>query len=122
SFPDVLVDETCYQLRHAVQGIIASTTEIVGIALPPASVKLNLLPDSWRYRRSEIAKQVEWRKRLRWAGGAYAGFLLVLLAYLAYVRLDIRRLDRRIAHDAPQTEFVRTAEANWKALAPAVDS
>jgi hypothetical protein len=122
SFPNVLLDETCYQLRDTVEGILASPTEIVGIELPPASVKLNLLPDSWRYRRSQIAKQVEWRKRLMWAGGAYAGFLLVLLAYLAYVRLEIGRLDGRIAHDTPQTEFVRTAEANWKALAPAVDS
>src|SRR5436309_5769973 len=122
SFPNVLLDETCYQLRDTVEGILASPTEIVGIELPPASVKLNLLPNSWRYRRSQIAKQVEWRKRLMWAGGAYAGFLLVLLAYVAYVRLEIGRLDGRIAHDAPQTEFVRTAEANWKALAPAVDS
>jgi hypothetical protein len=122
SFPNVLLDETCYQLRDTVEGILASPTEIVGIELPPAPVKLNLLPESWRYRRSQIARQVEWRKRLIWAGGAYAGFLLVLLAYFAYVRLGIGYLDRRIAKDAPQTEFVRAAEANWKALAPAVDS
>src|SRR5436190_16123742 len=68
SAPNVLLDETCYQMRDTVQGILASPTEIVGIELPPASVKLNLLPDSWRYRRSQIAKQVEWRKRLMWAG------------------------------------------------------
>jgi hypothetical protein len=122
SFPNVLLDETCYQLRDAVEGILASPTEIVGIELPPAPVKLNLLPESWRYRRSQMARQVEWRKRLIWAGGAYAGFLLVLLAYFAYMRLAIGYLDRRIAQDAPQTEFVRAGEANWKALAPAVDS
>src|SRR5881394_3875013 len=122
SYPNVLLDESCHEMRDTVEGILASPTEIVGIELPPAAVKLNLLPNGWRYRRSQIAKQVEWRKRLMWAGGAYAGFLLVLLAYLAYVRLEIGRLDGRIAHDAPQTEFVRTAEANWKALAPAVDS
>jgi hypothetical protein len=38
------------------------------------------------------------------------------------MRLEVGRLDRRIAHDGPQTEFVRATEANWKALAPAVDS
>src|SRR5437660_7096711 len=78
--------------------------------------------ESWRHHQSQRGRQVEWRKRLRWAGAAYAGFLLVLLAYLAYMRLEIGRLDGRIAKDAPQIEFVRTAEANWKALAPAVDS
>ena len=122
SFPNVFLDETCYQLRDTVQGILASPTEIVGIELPPAPVKLNLLPESWRQRRSQLAKQVEWRKRLMWAGGVYAGILFLLFAYLAFMRLEIGRLDRGIAHDAPQTEFVRATEANWKALAPAVDS
>jgi hypothetical protein len=122
SFPNVLLDETCHHLRDTVQGILASPTEIVGIELPPSPVKLNLLPESWRYRRSQIARQAEWRKRLMWAGGAYAGLLLVLLTYLAYMRFVIGLLDRRIASDAPQIEFVRAAEANWKALAPAVDS
>jgi len=122
SFPNVLLDETCYQLRDTVQGILASPTEIVGVELPPASVKLNLLPESWRHRRSQLARQVEWRKRLIWAGAAYAGLLFLLLVYFAYMRLAVGHLDRRIAQDAPQTEFVRAAEANWKALAPAVDS
>src|SRR5881227_3664360 len=122
SFPNVLLDEACYQLRDTVQGVLASPTEIVGIELPPAPVKLNLLPESWRSRRSQLARQVEWRKRLMWAGSAYAGLLVVLLACLTYMRLEVGQLDRRIAHDAPQTEFVRAAEANWKALAPAVDS
>jgi hypothetical protein len=122
SFPNVLLDETCYQLRDTVQGILASPTEIVGVELPPAPIKLNLLPESWRHRRSQLARQVEWRKRLIWAGAAYAGLLFLLLAYFAYMRLAVGHLDRRIAQDAPQTEFVRAAEANWKALAPAVDS
>ncbi len=38
------------------------------------------------------------------------------------MRFQIGRLDQRIAHDAPETEFVRATEANWKALAPAIDS
>ena len=122
SFPNVLLDETCYQLRLTVQGLLAGAAEIVGIELPPAPVKLNLLPESWRHRRSQLIRQAEWRKRLVWAGGAYAGLLFLLLAYLGFMRFSIGRLDRRIAHDAPETEFVRATEENWKALAPAIDS
>src|SRR5438128_3730543 len=122
SYPNVLLDETCYELRDTVQGILASPTEIVGIELPPASVKLNLLPESWRLRRLQLARRGEWRKWLIWAGAAYAGLLFLFLACLAYFRLEIGRLDRHIARDTPKTEFVRAAEANWKALAPAVDS
>ena len=121
SFPNVLLDETCYELRDAVQGILASPTEIVGIELPPAQVKLNLLPESWRRRRLQLVRQVEWRKRILWIGGAYVGAIVLLFAYLGLVRFQVGRFDRRIAHDAPETEFVRATEARWQALAPAID-
>ncbi|PYJ23622.1 MAG: hypothetical protein DME92_00685 [Verrucomicrobia bacterium] len=122
SSPNVLLDETCYEMRDTVQGILSSPTEIVGIELPPAPVKLNLLPESWRRRRLQLTRQAEWRRRLLWIGGAYGALLLLLLAYLCLLRVQIARLDQRIAHDAPGTEFVRATEANWKALAPAIDA
>ncbi len=122
SVPNVLLDETCYELRDTVRAILASPTELVGIETPPASVKLNLLPESWRQRRSQLARRGEWRRRLLWASGAYAGLLFLGLASLASIDFEIGSLDRRIARDAPQTAFVRAAEANWKALAPAIDS
>ena len=122
SFPSVLLDESCYDLRDMVQGILATPTELVGIETPPASVKLNLLPDSWRQRRAQLVKRGEWQKRLTLAGGAYAAIFLLFLLYLAYSRFAIARLDRLIARDAPQTQFIRETEANWKALAPGIDS
>ena len=121
SSPNVLLDETCYELRDAVQGILASPTEIVGIELPPAPVKLNLLPESWRRRRLQLVRQVEWRKRLLWIGGAYVGVIVLLFAYLGLVRFQVGRSNRRITQDAPETEFVRATEARWQALAPAID-
>ena len=122
SSPNVLLDETCYELRDTVQGILSSPTEIVGIELPPAAVKLNLLPESWRRRRLQLVRQAEWKKRLLWAGGAYGTLLFLLLLYLGVMRFQIGWLDRRIKRDAPGTEFVRATEAKWKALAPAIDA
>ncbi len=121
SYPNVLLDETCYELRETLEGILTSPTEIVGIELPPAAVKLNLLPESWRRRRLQLMRQVEWRKRLVWIGGAYVAILVLLFAYLGFLRFQLGRLDRRIARDTPGTEFVRATEAKWKALAPALD-
>ena len=121
SYPHVLLDETCYELRGTVEGIMTSPTEIVGIELPPAPVKLNLLPESWRRRRTQLMRQVEWRKRLIWAGGAYLAVLVLLFVYLGLLRFQLGRLDRRIARDAPGTEFVRATEAKWRAIAPAID-
>jgi hypothetical protein len=122
SFPNVLLDESCYALRDTVQGILSSPTELVGMETPPASVKLNLLPESWRQRRTQLAKRGEWQKRLTLAAAAYAGLFLLFLLYLGYSRFAMARLDRLITRDAPPTQFIRETEANWKSLAPAIDS
>jgi hypothetical protein len=122
SFPNVLLDETCYELRDTVQGMFDGHAEIVTMETPPAAVKLNLLPESWKQKRLQLVRRGEWRKRLIQAGGAYAGVLFLFLAYLVYLRFAVGRLDRLIGQDNPQTEFVRAADSNWKALAPAIDS
>ncbi len=122
SFPNVLLDETCYELRDTVQGILNERAEIVSVETPPVPVKLNLLPESWKQRRLQIVRRGEWRKRLIQAGGVYAGLLLLFLAYFGYERFQIARLDRLIARDEPQTQFVRATESTWKALAPAIDT
>ncbi len=122
SFPNVLLDETCYELRDAVHEIVDQRPELIGIETPPATVKLNLLPESWRQRRLQLERRGEWRKRLTWAAAGYGLLMLLFVLYLIYARIHIAYLDRRIAHDAPQTEFVRAADANWKALGPAIDT
>lgn len=122
SSQNVLLDETCFEMRDTVREILSSPAEIVGIELPPAPVKLNLLPESWRRRRLQLVRQAEWRKRLLWIGGAYGALVLLLLAYLGLLRFEIARFDGLIARDAPGTEFVRATDAKWKALAPAIDA
>src|ERR1043166_5889861 len=88
AFPNVFLDETCYELRDTVQDILTSRPELVGIETPPASVKLNLLPQSWRDRRAQLARRGEWRKRLVWAGAVYAGLFLLALLYWGYMRFQ----------------------------------
>lgn len=122
SFPNILLDESCYELCDTVQGILDSKPALVGIETPPASVKLNLLPESWRQRRTQLAKRGEWQKRLTLAGAIYTGLFLLFVLYLGYTRFAIARLNRLITRDAPQTQFIRETEANWKSLAPAIDS
>jgi len=122
SFPNILLDESCYELRDTVQGILDSRPALVGIETPPASVKLNLLPESWRQRRTQLAKRGEWQKRLTFIGAAYGALFLLFLLYLGYTKIAIANLNRLITRDAPQTQFIRETESNWKSLAPAIDS
>ncbi|HKP93163.1 MAG TPA: hypothetical protein VJS88_04635, partial [Chthoniobacterales bacterium] len=121
SAPRILLGENLYELRDTVEGIFASRAELIAVEIPPADTALNLLPESWRQQRAQLARQKEWRKRLLVGACAYAGLLLLFLAYLLVLRIQIGRLDRRISRDAPKTEFVKATEARWKALAPAID-
>ena len=121
SFPVVLLDENVFDLRETVQGFLASRPDLIGVETPPAVTKLNLLPESWRIRRGELARQAEWKKRLLWIGGAYLALLLLFAVYLGFVKVRTNILDRAIARDAPTTDFIRKTETKWKALAPAVD-
>jgi hypothetical protein len=89
--------------------------------LPPAESRLNLLPESWRARRAQLARLKQWRKRILIGAVVYASLLLLFLAYLLILRFQVRRLDKRISSDAPKTDFVRATEAKWKALSPAID-
>jgi hypothetical protein len=121
SFPKILLDESLYGLRDTVEGIFATSVELIAVEVPPADTGLNLLPESWRQRRAQVVKRGEWRKRIIWAGGAYAALLVLFLLCLLILRLEIGRLGRKIAKDAPRTEFVKMTAARWRSLAPAID-
>lgn len=121
SFPVVLLDESLFEMREAVQGLFVSRADLISVEAPPAATKLNLLPESWRRRSAELVRQAEWKKRLLWAGGIYGAILLLFAIYVFVLRLEAGRLDRRIARDEPNTAFIKKTEARWKALAPAID-
>jgi len=121
SSPRVLLAESLYQFRDTVEGIFATNAELIAVEVPPAETQLNLLPESWRQRRLQLARRKEWTKRLLIGAAAYGGLLLLFLAYLLILKFQVGRLDKKISHDAPRTDFVRATEARWKALAPAID-
>jgi hypothetical protein len=121
SSPRILLAENLYELRDTVEGIFATAADLIAVEVPPAEIRLNLLPESWRQRSAQLVRQKQWRNRLLIAGCAYAGLLILFLVYLLIMRFQVGRLDRRISKDAPRTEFVKATEARWKALAPAID-
>ncbi len=88
SFPLVLLDESLLELRDVVQRLFVSRPDLITVETPPALTKLNLLPEAWRRRRTELARQVEWKRRLIWAGGVYAAILLLFAAYVMVVRFQ----------------------------------
>ena len=121
SFPNVLMDEDCLDLRSTVEHVFTSRPEMVSVEMPPASTELNLVPEMWRQRRAQLVRQVEWRKRLLWAGGAYLGVLFLLFLTFLFMRFQVSHLKRQIARDEPEVDFIRTTANEWKMLGPAID-
>ncbi len=121
SFPVVLLDESLAELQEMVQGLFVSRADLITVETPPAPTKINLLPEAWRQRAKDLARQAEWKKRLLWAGGAYVALLLVFAAFVLGVRIEAGRVESKIARDEPKVAFIRKTEADWKALAPAID-
>jgi hypothetical protein len=121
SFPSVLLDENCLPLRDTIERVFAQRPSLMGVEMPPATVKLDLTPAAWREQRAALVRQKEWRKRLLWAGGAYAAAFLLFALYVAVIRFQVGHLKKAIQRDAPKVEFVKKTEAEWKALAPAID-
>ena len=121
SFPTVLLDETCLPLRDTIERAFAQRPSLMGMETPPVPVKLDLTPETWRRQRAALGRQKEWRKRLLWAGGAYAAIFLLFAFYVVIIRLQVGHLKNMIQRDAPKVEFIKQTEDDWKALAPAID-
>lgn len=121
SAPQILLGENLVEMRDTIEGIFVTRAELIAVEVPPADTGLNLVPESWRQRRAQALRVKEWKKRILIGACAYAGLFLLFLAYLLVLRVQIGRLDRRISRDAPRTEFVKSTDARWKALAPAID-
>ncbi|HEY3601526.1 MAG TPA: hypothetical protein VGK72_06190 [Chthoniobacterales bacterium] len=121
SFPKILLDENCLPLRDAIERILAQRPDLMGTEAPPARVKLNLAPEAWRKQRAAFVRQREWRRRALWAGGIYVGLFLLFALYVGVIRFQVGHLQKLISRDAPKVEFIKSTEADWKALAPAID-
>ena len=120
-FPNLLLDENCLALRDTVERVFAQRPSLMAMETPPAAIKLDLAPAAWRAQRASLVRQREWRRRLLWAGGVYAGLFLLFALYVGFLRFQVGHLQRAIERDAPKVEFIKQTEADWKGLAPAID-
>lgn len=121
AFPNVLLDESCLPLRDTIERVFAQRPSLMAVEMPPTRVKLDLAPETWRKQRSALVRQKEWRRRLLWAGAAYAAAFLLFAIYVAAIRFQVGHLQKLIRRDAPNVEFIKRTEADWKALSPAID-
>lgn len=120
-FPSVLLDENCLPLRDTIERIFTQRPALIAPEMPPAAVKLNLVPESWKAQRLALVRRAQWQKRLLWAGSAYAALFLLFALYVLVIHFQVGRVKKALKRDQPKVDFVKSTEADWKALAPAID-
>jgi len=111
-FPTILLDENSMTLRDTIERVFAQRPNLVGMETPPATVKLDLAPESWRKQRAALVRQKEWRRRLVWAGAVYAAAFLLFALYVAILRFQVGHYAKAIQRDAPKVDFIRSTEAD----------
>ena len=82
---------------------------------------MNLAPEAWKAQRLALVRQAQWKRRLLIAVAAYAAVFLLFALYVLIIHFQVGRVKKAIKRDQPRVEFIKTTEAEWKALAPALD-
>ena len=57
SFPTVLLDESCLPLRDTIERVFAQRPSLMGMETPPATVKLDLTPETWRKQSAALVSR-----------------------------------------------------------------
>lgn len=119
-FSSARVDERCAALAPAIEEVLQAPVEIISPESGPAEVgKGDLSPSHWRAERLRSLRAARLKQRIWLGAGIYLGLLLLAFAVVGALKLQVARLDARLAAGQPDQEFILAAEKRWKTLAPA---
>ncbi len=81
----------------------------------------NLAPEAWRLERARQARTRRFKQQCVKVGLAYAACIILAFVYLGLQGSKLRAVERELEATRPQVDNLVTAQARWRALAPAID-
>jgi hypothetical protein len=120
-FASIRVEQGCAHLREPLAGFFARPVEVISFDAPLPEPAGNLLPAAWQAETRRIARTGRIRQQLQAAAVIYLLLLAGAFVYLAWLKNRVQRLDLEMAKLQPELELVRSRQARWRALAPAID-
>ena len=121
NFSEVRLEKSCARLLAALVKFFDLPVCLVEIDDLASQPRCNLLPESWKSETKRVESAAKLKSWLVLSGFIYFAAAGCALAFLLLLRIQVNRLERKIAADQPQIEFVKAREARWKALAPGID-
>lgn len=82
---------------------------------------LNLLPANWRHEASRRERREKLKGRIYLAAAIYMVILLASFVYIAWLKREVRSVERQIQAMAPRFAGVTKQEERWNALAPSIE-
>lgn len=120
-FSAIRIEKDCEGLRSALEEFFQRPVEVVSFAGGLVDAGTDLRPAAWmaEQRRQENAGRL--KQRLQTAAFVYLLLIAGAFVYLAWVKVQVRKLDTALSTTRPQLELIRAQQARWNALQAAVN-
>ena len=120
-FDSIRIEHGCDALRPVLEEYFRKPVETVSFTAGLPDAQGDLLPAAWNTEQKRVENSGRLKQRLQFAAFAYLLLIAAAFIWLAWMKAQVRKLDAQLAVMQPQIEFVKTQEARWTALQPAVD-
>ena len=106
----------------ATLGVAVSLFDPAGAALQAAPrPEGDLSPAGWHAERQRGERRERLQQRLLRAAAAYGGLLLLACLFLGVRKIQVLRLDAKLAAVRPVAAYSKAAALHWRTLEPAVE-
>ncbi len=120
-FGRIRLDEGCADLQGMLGNLFTQPIELTAFQTAGTDAPGNLAPSAWKSEALKLENAGRLRQHLQTAAVVYLILLAGAFLYLAWVKSKVSKLDIALAQSQPLVEFVQSSQAQWDAVAPAVD-
>jgi len=110
--------------EHLLEPLSSHFNKLASL-LPPDSTEfrsdINLLPANWRHEASRRERGEKLKSRIYLAAAIYMVMLLASFVYIAWLKRQVRSVEKQTETLAPRFSVISKQEERWNALAPSVE-
>lgn len=121
TFSCVLLARECAALEGTLREFFEVPVDPLPLAVSELASPINLLPVSWQAEQRRQRRGKELRQRLLIGAAVYTLVAASVIAYLATLRWQARKLEAQLTAARPQLEWIQARQARFHALAGAID-
>jgi hypothetical protein len=121
AFDGIRLEQGCAHVRPVLEGYFQKPVELVSFTAGLPDARGDLLPAAWGTEQKRLESSGRLKQQLQIAAFIYLLLVAGAFIYLAWMKMQVRKLDTEIATTKPQIELVEVQEKRWMALRPAID-